>query len=190
MPESTTGILGLETRDIQSEMQQFAVLWTQAHPVVAAFISGMVPRHHDAEDILQRTAATLVTLRDKYDVNQPFTAWALGVARIEVLRYRQEHRRERTVFDTETIEALSNAFERVAPDLGDKKAALEKCIAKLRGRVKEIFQLHYVQCLRPAEVASRLKSSTQAVFVSLHRGRATLRACMERTLSREGGVLP
>ena len=44
-------------------MQRFAVLWTQVHPVVAAFIAGIVPRHHDAEDILQRTAAALVVHR-------------------------------------------------------------------------------------------------------------------------------
>jgi RNA polymerase sigma-70 factor (ECF subfamily) len=178
----------LQTEDIQLELQRFTVLWTEAHPVVAAFISGMVPRHHDAEDLLQRTAATLVTIREKYDPTQPFVAWALGVARIEVLKYRQENRRHRLVFDSETIEAVADAFERVAPSLSEKKAALDECIAKLRGRVREIFQLHYVEQLRPTEIAARLGRSAQSVFIAMHRGRIALRTCMERTLGREGGM--
>jgi hypothetical protein len=58
--------------DELSDMQQFAVQWTQAQPSVTAFIASLVPRHHDAEDILQRTAASLISMRDQYDPSRPF----------------------------------------------------------------------------------------------------------------------
>lgn len=171
------------------EMQQFAVGWTQAQPAVGAFIASLVPRHHDAEDILQRTAASLVVMRCSYDQDRSFVAWAIGVARVEVLRYRQEIRREKAVFDTETVEAIAQAFERAGPDLLEMKSVLNQCLAKLKGRVREVFEMHYVQGLRPAEIASRLARNTNAVFLSLHRGRLALRRCMERSMGESGGLL-
>jgi len=97
----------LQQPDELSDMQQFAVLWTQAQPSVTAFIASLVPRHHDAEDILQRTAASLILMRDQYDPSRPFVGWAIGVARVEVLRHRQKARREKTVFDTDTMQAIT-----------------------------------------------------------------------------------
>jgi RNA polymerase sigma-70 factor (ECF subfamily) len=170
------------------QMQQFTVRWTQSQSAVAAFIATLVPRHHDAEDILQRTAATLVAMRDNYDPARPFVSWAIGVARMEVLRFRQETRRDRAVFDTETVEAIAQAMERAQPDLSDMKSALDKCIAKLKGRAREVFELHYVKNLRPAEIAKQLGRNTNAIFLALHRSRLALRECMERSLGK-GGVL-
>lgn len=170
-------------------MQELAIQWTAAQPVVAAFIASVVPRHHDAEDILQRTAAALVAKCEKYDRNQPFANWAIGIARIEVLRLRQERHRERTTFDTEAIEAVAAAFEHLRPELDGLKSTLDECIAKLRGGVRDIFNLHYVDGLRPTVIADRMGRTTSAIFVALHRGRESLRLCMEKQLHRTGGAL-
>jgi RNA polymerase sigma-70 factor (ECF subfamily) len=163
-------------------MQQFAVRWTAAQPAVGAFIATLVPRHHDAEDILQRTAAALVGMRHNFDPSRSFVSWAMGVARVEVLRYRQESRREKAVFDTDTIEAIAQSFDRAEPDLPEMKSALDRCIAKLKGRAREVFEMHYVQGLRPADIAKQLSRNTNAVFLALHRGRTALRRCMERSI--------
>jgi RNA polymerase sigma-70 factor (ECF subfamily) len=172
-----------------SEMQQFAVRWTQAQPAVGAFIATLVPRHHDAEDILQRTAAALVGMRQNFDPSRSFVSWAMGVARVEVLRHRQETRREKAVFDTETIEAIAQSFERAEPNLSEMKSALDRCIEKLKGRAREVFELHYVQGLRPAEIAKQLARNTNAIFLALHRGRLSLRRCMERSMGGSEGLL-
>lgn len=175
--------------DQLSEMQQFAIRWTAAQPAVGAFIASLVPRHHDAEDVLQRTAATLVAMRQDFDPSRSFVSWAMGVARVEVLRYRQQSRREKTVFDTDTIEAIAQSFDRVEPDLPEMKSALDRCIAKLKGRAREVFEMHYVRGLRPAEIARRLSRNTNAIFLALHRGRLALRRCMERSTGESEGLL-
>jgi RNA polymerase sigma-70 factor (ECF subfamily) len=176
-------------QDQLEQMQALAVNWTQAQHAVAAFIATLVPKHHDAEDILQRTAATLVAIRASRDPSRPFVPWAIGVARLEVLRYTQERHPERAVFDTEVIEAVAVACEKVEPDLSEMKAALDGCITKLRGKVREIFELHYVQGLTPRQIAEKISRSVGSVFLGLHRGRLELRQCMERSLRRSGGAL-
>ena len=168
------------------QMTQLARDWTSAQPVVAAFIRGLVPLHHDAEDLLQRTAIALVRRYPGYDPARPFVGFALGVARVEVLRYRREVGRQRAVFDTDAVEAVAEAFREVAPVAGEVQSALWQCVDRLRGRVREVFALHYGQGLSAAEIAARVDRPASAVSVTLHRGRRAVRHCLERRLLAGG----
>ncbi len=172
----------------QSAMQQLAVRWTAAQPTVAAFVGSVLTSRNDAEEVLGRTAAAVVRRWDRYDPSQPFVNWAVGVARVEVLRYRQEKKRERHVFDSDTIERVAAAFERSPDDAGEMRAALRYCVGQLRGRLRDIFEMHYVEGVKPAEIAARLKRSSNAVLVALHRGRSALRRCMSKRLGEPGGA--
>ena len=167
-----------------SVMRDFAGRWIQAQPAVAAFIWSLVPSGHDADDILQRTAKAIVENLHKYDESQSFTAWAIGIAKFEVLRFRQERRRDRLIFETETIETVAGAYQQAGAELSEMKLALNGCIEKLSGRIREIVQLYYLKEHSPAEIARQLGTTENAVFVSLHRARAALRICMES--QREG----
>jgi RNA polymerase sigma-70 factor (ECF subfamily) len=165
-----------------AQMAQLARDWTWVQPVVAAFIRGLVPRHHDAEDVLQSTAVALVHRYADYDPSRPFVAFAIGVARFEVLRFRRKTGRQRATFDTDAVEAVAAAFEEVAPVVGEVQSALWQCVERLQGRVREVFALHYVEGLEPGEIAVRVGRPASAVSVALHRGRTAVRDCLERRL--------
>lgn len=175
----------------REKMQDFARRWTAAQPVVAAFVCSLVARHHDAEDLLQRTAAALVARHDDYDPARPFAAWAIGVARIEVLRELGAARRERSlvVFDTSTVEAVASAFEGRSEEMSMLRAALDGCIGRLGGKVAEIFRLHHLEGMAPAEIARQVKRTPNAILVTLHRGRAAVRECARRQLATQGVYL-
>jgi RNA polymerase sigma-70 factor (ECF subfamily) len=166
----------------QDRVTTLAVEWTRAQPTVAAFISSLIPRFHDAEDVLQRTAASLVTKYGDYDPDRPFVGWAVGIAKIEVLRYRQERRRDRVAFDDEGIAAVASTFDEMSPQFYDMREALRSCLDRLRGRAREVLELHSVHEMEPSQIADHLGISVNAVFVALHRARATLRSCMEQRL--------
>ena len=45
----------------------------------------LVPHKEDVDDVLQQTATRLWAKWDEYDVDQPFTPWAIKFAYFEVL---------------------------------------------------------------------------------------------------------
>ena len=168
-------------------MRGFAEEWADAEPAVAAFLTSLVPDRHDAEDLLQRTAEGLLERWAAYDASRPFVAWAIGAARIEALRYRQERSRDRLVFDEATIDALAKAHSEHAEELAAAREALDECVARLTERLRQVLQLHHVRGLDPESVAERLSLSVGAVRVALSRARENVRRCLERALGVAGG---
>lgn len=68
--------------------------------------------------------------------------------------------------------------------------SLRDCVEELRGRLKQIVQLHYLGEKSIQDVAAKPGVSTNSVFVALHRAREALRMCMERKHSDRGGSMP
>ena len=75
--------------DESIDVEQLAALWTDAQPMVAGFILSLVRDVHDSDDILQNVATIVVRKRAEYDQDQPFTRWAISIARLEVLKHRR-----------------------------------------------------------------------------------------------------
>ena len=73
--------------------ERFTLLWTAAQPIVGSYIGSLVPDFQEAEDLLQEVALVLLRKFPEYDDRRPFVAWALGVARFEVLHARRSHAR-------------------------------------------------------------------------------------------------
>jgi RNA polymerase sigma-70 factor (ECF subfamily) len=151
----------------------------------------MVPDFHKSEDLLQRTAVAVASKFPLYDGERPFIGWALGMAKIEVLRFRQESKRDRLVFEPATLDVVACAFEQSAVEISDLRAALRRCLQRLQGRARQVLELHYLQEFNPAQISQRLGISQNAVLVRLHRARTALRECMEKgTLSASAGEAP
>lgn len=167
-------------------MRDFAEEWADAEPAVAAFLTSLVPGGHDAEDLLQRTAKGLIERWDEYDPDRPFVAWALGSARIEVLRFRQERGRDRHVFNEEVIDSLARTHTEHAAELVAAREALNGCVERLTKRLQQVLQLHHAEGDTVEHVAKRLTLSVGAVRVALSRARESVRLCIERALGERG----
>ena len=167
-----------------TDIEQFTLLWTQAQPIVASFIGSMVPDFNQAEDILQEVALVLVRKFDEYDPNQPFVAWALGIAKMKVLSYFRE-RASHTFLsaDDSLAEAVASAHEQMAPELERRAGALRQCLKQIKLRTRELLALRYEACLPPREIAARTGMSAGAVRVTLARARAALQQCIEQRLA-------
>ncbi|QDU75864.1 RNA polymerase sigma factor [Bremerella volcania] len=163
-----------------------AALWVRAQPAVAAFISSLEPDFHDSEEILQQTAVTATEKFPEYDSKRPFVAWAIGLARIEALRYRQKRGRDRHVFDNEILDLVAEAVQQENEQIGEIRAALKACLSKTSGRVRQVHEMHYGKGMSPREIASQLMSTENSVFVALHRARNALRLCVGKQLKRIG----
>lgn len=165
--------------------EQFTRLWTKAQPAVASYLGALLIDFRDAEDVLQNVAVACLRKFADYDPQRPFTAWALGVARLEAMHLRRTRARCRLVFDDELLEWVAAASEEIAPELERRSAALRECLKRMPDRASRLLALHYGESLKPTDIAGRVAMAVLAVRVALSRARAVLRECIERRLRTE-----
>lgn len=162
------------------------VLWLKAEPIVRSFVAATVWDTHHAEDILQEVATVVAKNYDTYDSSFPFPPWCLGIARLKVLEYFRANSRDRMTMSAGTLRALELAAQDIAEDhLTARRAALQACVRKLRGRQRQVIEMKYLLEVSIDEIAKRLATSASAVGVTLHRARTNLRECVKLTLSEK-----
>lgn len=164
------------------DAERFAVLWVAAQPALSAFVRSLTPNFQQAEEVLQRVAVTLVRKFDQYDSDRPFAAWAIGVAKYEVLYYRRERATDRHVFNDQLVESIALGYQRFAEDADPFREALQHCLAAVEGRSKRAINLRYGKGLSSPAVAREMRLSAGAVRMLLCRARHSLRQCIEERL--------
>ena len=118
------------------QAEQFAALWTAAQPTISAFIRTLIPQYQQADEVLQRVAVALVRKFDQYDSSRPFGAWAIGVAKYEVLYYRRERATDKHLFGDDIVEQIAVRYELFVEDIDPIRESLRQCLAELKGRSK------------------------------------------------------
>lgn len=171
---------------MDKKYQQAIQYWTLAQPTVSAYVAVVVRDFRDRDDVLQSISIAILESFDSYDPSRHFINWAMGIARNQIGSYLRERRRNRLVFDLETMERLAVAFEEIDSTQYRSRDYLQECLAKLEGRAKQICDLRYENDLKPAAIASLLGMTPNTVAKSLQRIRESLRQCMERRGLAEG----
>ena len=170
------------------DAEQLAVLWTTAQGEVAAFLRSVVDASA-VQDLLQQVAVKLVRNFDRYDPSRPFTPWAIGVAKYEVLAWRRRQATDRHRFGDEIVERVADAFAHAAADEETPlREALHYCLQRVEGRGREALDLYYGQGQKSDDVADALHVSSGAVRMLLCRVRETIRRCIQQRIAAEGDV--
>lgn len=166
-----------------AQARQLSILWTKAYPIVSTYFRAALSDFHQAEDLLQETAAAVAEKFTTYDPTRSFTAWVLGVARYKLLQFHRTHASDRHVFDDESILKLADVYAEMETEISAMHAALERCIGQVQGRPRKLLEMRYVRELAPAKIAALTGMNANAVSVMLHRVRRTLRTCIERQIA-------
>lgn len=170
-----------------NQAEELATLWTASQRTVAAFIRTLLPDINEAEEVLQRVAVVLVRKIDDYDRNRPFVAWAIGVAKCEVLTYRRQHALDRHVFGEALVEQIAERYERLSQERPPVRELLAGCYDALDQRARRAIALRYVRNLPTLHIANEMRMTDTAIRKLLSRARIALRDCINRRL-REGRV--
>lgn len=182
-PPAVPGSASQQPDPQQSRMLLLSRLWSDAQPVVAAMVAGAVVDFQHSEDLVSQVAETVVMKFDDYDRTRPFTPWALGIARNIILRHYERRAGDRLVFfDDRILGAMAVAHEQVAGESAERLAAMQKCLAEIKGKTRHVMEMRYLHGLKPAAIAHSLDMKTNAVWVMLHRGRDAVAKCIGRRL--------
>ncbi len=162
--------------------EHVSIAWTKAQPSVSSYINALVPDFHAAEDILQSVAVIVVRKFDEFDDTRPFLAWALGIARHEVLHYRRSKAREKVMFNDELTQLLASGFVENEERSKEIRRAMDRCLGKLSDRPREVFRLRYGEDRSVDGIAQVLRTTPGSISVTLHRCREALRKCLSKQL--------
>jgi RNA polymerase sigma-70 factor (ECF subfamily) len=167
--------------------ERFTRCWTQAQSAIAGYVGAMVSDPHLADDVLQDVAVTLLRKFPDYDPSRPFIAWAMGVAKMQILTNRRDHHRASARLCDAAVDQLTAAWEELLPEADARTRALADCVERLDPRGRELVVLRYRESLDPQAIAERLRCSCGAVRTALSRLRSALHDCVSRRLAPMDG---
>ena len=159
----------------------------QAHERrLRAYIFSLVPNWSDADDLLQETAAVIWRKFDQFEDGTNFLAWAMSVARNEVLNHRRRQAGRPIGFCEATFELLAREAATAVEGSDARRDALEGCLAKLGPRDRELVHLRYQPGANTRQVADQVGRAPKAVYKTLNRIHLLLLECVRKTLAAEG----
>lgn len=166
---------------------QIARLLMQYRTALYGYIYACVRDHVDTEDILQNVSVAVTESFDQLAREEEFLPWAREIARRRVLAFCRKAKRERPV-DPAVVQSLAEAEARVEQEnpANSQHSALLACLEKLAPARRELILLRYDRGTSSVEeIAQRLGRTVQSVYAAVKRIKATLRACVQRTLAAE-----
>jgi RNA polymerase sigma-70 factor (ECF subfamily) len=175
-----------ETSPADARTESFIALYTKCQPKLYRYLATLLPRSHDAEDVLQETAKVLWKKFDDYRPGEPFLAWAYRIAYFEALNFRQREKTRRKFFSEAVIEALAEVRLRHDDLLEAQVHALESCLRKLPDRDQQLVRQRYGSEDRLVQRSRAEGCTANALYKALQRIRRLLLQCISRTLAAEG----
>lgn len=163
--------------------ERFTRSWTQAQPTIAGYVGAMIGDPHIADDVLQDVALTLLRKFSDYDSSRPFIAWAMGMAKMQILTHRRDQERAKSRLCDAAIDQLTAEWVDMLPEADARSRALASCVERLDARGRELVVLRYREALEPQAIAERLRCSCGAVRTALSRLRHALHDCVGRHLA-------
>lgn len=171
------------------QREEFVQLLVKSQRRIFAFIHAMVPNTSDAEEVLQETSLVLWRKWDSYNRSRDFVNWALGIARIEVLRHLSERRRAGAIgFHDDLAEEIARLLVERASKPEEEHArmeALKKCLKTLRESDRKLIELRYHGNMTARRVAKSLERPESTVYQALARIRRHLFDCIQRRVAAE-----
>jgi RNA polymerase sigma-70 factor (ECF subfamily) len=152
---------------------------------IYGFILALVPNWSEAQDLMQETTMVLWSKFDEFQVGTDFTAWALSIARYQILNYRKKNRNSRVRFDDDVLEAIEDRVNAVVAQMDTRRDALRACLKRLEEQDRQLVALRYEAGATTRSVADRVGRGVDAVYKALNRIHVQLLFCIRRALSME-----
>jgi len=169
-----------------SGKQHFVSLLTAHYYQVHGFILTMVPNKTDAEDVLQNTIIYMWEHFNDFNPGTRFSAWAVTIAKFQVLTYRKKQTRSKLHFSEKAIDLIAAEHTRLSTQVDDRHEALQKCLEKLPQPDFDFLKKRFMRGLSVQKLADEIGTSMNVVYKKLSRLKGLLLNCVQRTLASQG----
>jgi len=166
----------------------FVKLLTEHQSVITSFVISLLPGAPGVDDVIQETNTLLWTKRNQFQLGTNFRAWALTIARFQVLVHLRTLKQQRWVtLDKDVADLMADELEEQAdPEPTERRIeALRTCLDKLRPVDRELLMQRYWHKIRLQDFAVSQGRSLSGLKVQLFRLRVALKRCVESRIARQ-----
>lgn len=168
--------------------EDFVRLFTRHQRPLFLYLLSRVPNPVEAEEILQETNIVIWRKFEQFTPGSNFLAWAMQIAKYELLKYRERHHKDKHQFSDRFVEQLAEDEEiDEASQWEARREALARCLGKLRAKDRELIERRYKAGENGIRLAEFFERPVNSVYQSLGRIRRTLLECIHRELNTETG---
>ena len=164
----------------------FAREFMRHQAAILRYIRSFVPSPHDAEEVLQETAAALWKKAESYDPSRPFLGWALRFALYECRNFQRRNRRRSVCMDEEILDLLAQERDDSSSLLEARRHALRSCLQKLSPSQQNMILERYYHGRSVQDMAATARDSATRLYKAFRRLRWRLYVCISRNLDQEG----
>ncbi|HDS83717.1 MAG TPA: sigma-70 family RNA polymerase sigma factor [Phycisphaerales bacterium] len=154
----------VQSNDFSGDKASFVDLLMANYYRIHAFVLSMVPNDTDADDIMQETAMLMWKNFDQFQAGTNFVAWAVTIAKFQVMKYHKQIRRSRLVLSEKTYDLLIEDNKGLESGIQDRFRALRKCIQSLPRKDQNFIELRYSRGATAKSVAQTIGASVGAVY--------------------------
>lgn len=152
-----------------------------------AYARSLLGNYAAADDVVQEAMLVVVRKYDQFQDGTSMLAWCRSVVRLEVLRSRQRHRRERPLADRLLDDAVDGAFDQFQTDTSKDeietwKERLQRCLQRVPERGQQVLRARFADELSYQQISERLGMTIEAVRKALFRLKRQVRLCVETSL--------
>lgn len=152
-----------------------------------AYARSLLGNYAEADDAVQEAMLVVVKKYDQFQEGTSMLAWCRAIVRLEVLRIKQQHHRERSLVERMLDDAIDATFDEFQTSQRRDDArvwhdALERCLGRVPKRGRKVLQARFVDELSYRQIGQRVGMTLEAVRKALFRLKKQLRACVETSL--------
>ncbi len=140
-----------------------------------------------ADDIVQEAMLVVMKKYNHFQEGTSMLAWCRSIVRIEVLRAKQQHHRERSLAERLLDDAVDAAFDefqmaRQRDEVDSWRETLRRCLERVPERGQGVLRARFADELGYQQIGERLGMTIEAVRKTLFRLKKQVRSCVETRL--------
>ncbi len=167
--------------DSKKKNEFFAEMFSLNYRHIMSFIYTLVPNSSDADDIMQETARVMWEKIDDFEVGTNFVAWALTIAKYQVLSYRKKYH-SKVSFNLDLIETLSQEAEDPPLQNHHRLDALRRCLQKLDQKDRKLIFYRFEKRFTAKMLSKQIGVAMNTIYRNESRILHRLLNCVQKTL--------
>ena len=165
--------------------EEFILDLTQNQQRLFGFLFKRLADREQAREVLQQTNLVLCRKAGDYQPGTNFPAWAITVARYQLMSYRSTQARNRLVFSDQVERLIDKEEEEAPPFTTQCLAHLRHCLQALSLDNRDLLDNRYDAGHSIKQISKSLNRSEGSIKIKLHRLRRILMDCIQGRLQEE-----